>query len=326
MAEPTSDPTPLLTIAVPAYQRPELLRRALASIVEAIPEPSVVEVLISDNSPDLSEVEVERFRPNWAGKFTYIKNEPMIDRTANFNQCITAASGRYLLYLHDDDFLFPDAGRGLLAALRRAPDEDRIFLFGVRVVNLSGSVRRRQTHRRERRLEPAEALRRVLTDSSYVRIPALVVRRDAFDEVGMFDASANLPADFDLEVRLFARFGVRLEPEVIAGYTVHPAGITTGMFHPGTIADLLPIFDRAAGLGVLPPRVVRRCQRDFLHQFALGGVYRKLESGDRAGAAEVLKLLDLPVVRSLGISWRWLPVRLAFALAVRVPFPWGRRS
>jgi glycosyltransferase involved in cell wall biosynthesis len=324
VADSDLDP-PLLTIAVPTYRRPDLLRRALASIVQAIPEPSVVEVIISDNSPEISVPEVERFRTAWTGRLRYLPNEPSIETAANWNQCITSASGRYVLFLHDDDFLLPDGGAGLLAALRRAPSDEHVFLFGVRVVSLNGRVRRRQTHARERRLLAPEALRRILTNSSYVRTPGLVVRRDAFDEIGLFDPAVRVPTDFDLETRLFGRYGVRLEPEVVAAYTVHQAGVTTGMFHAGTIADLLPIFDRAAVQGALPAATVRRCERDWMHQFVLGGVFRKLEVRDRAGAAEVLKLLDLPELRALGISWRWLPVRIAFAFVVRVPFP-GRRA
>ncbi len=323
MTDTLVDP-PLLTIAVPTFERPDLLRRALASLVQAFPDPSMIEVVISDNSPAVSGPEVERFREAWRGRLQYLPNDPGIGPVANWNQCITAASGHYLLFVHDDDYLLPDGGAGLLAGLRRAPADEHVFLFGVRVVTLDGRIRRRQVHPRERRLEPAEALRRILTNSSYVRTPGLVVRRDAFDEVGLFDPAVRVPTDFDLETRLFARFGVRLEPEEVAGYTVHQAGTTTGMFHEGTIADLLPIFDRAAAKGVLSLEAVRRCQRDWMHQFVLGGVYRKLEVRDSAGAATVLKLLALPELRGLGISWRWLPVRLVFSVLVRLPLPTRR--
>ncbi len=324
MADTPAD-QPLLTIAVPTFERPDLLRRALASIAQAITEPTVVEVVISDNSPAVSGPEVERFRGIWTGRLQYLPNDPGIGPVANWNQCITTATGRYVLFVHDDDYLLPDAGARLLAGLRRAPDDEHVFLFGVRVVTLDGRIRRRQVHPRERRLEPAEALRRILTNSSYVRTPGLVVRRDAFDDVGLFDPEVRVPTDFDLETRLFARYGVRLEPEEVAGYTVHQAGTTTGMFHEGTIADLLPIFDRAAAKGVLSLGAVRRCQRDWMHQFVLGGVYRKLEVRDKAGAASVLRLLAMPELRGLGISWRWLPVRVVFSILVRLPLP-RRRS
>jgi glycosyltransferase involved in cell wall biosynthesis len=320
VSEAHQDPAPLLTIAVPTYQRPDLLRRALASIVQAITEPSAVEVVISDNSPDVSGPEIERFRAAWTGRLRYLPNVPTIDTVSNWNQCIKVATGRYVLFIHDDDYLLPDVGPGLLAALRRAPADEHVFLFGVRVVTLEGRVRRQQTHRRERGLSPAEALHRILTNSSYVRTPGLVIRRDAFDEVGLFDAAVRVPTDFDLETRMFARYGVRLEPEVVAGYTVHQAGVTTGMFHAGTIDDLMPIFERVAAMGVLSPEEVRHRQRHWMHQFVLGGVYRKLEVGDRVGAAEVLHLLDLPQVRALGLSWRWLPVRVMFSVIVRLPF------
>ena len=110
VSEGHQDPAPLLTIAVPTYQRPDLLRRALASIVQAITEPSAVEVVISDNSPDVSGPEIERFRAAWTGRLRYLPNVPTIDTVSNWNQCIKVATGRYVLFIHDDDYLLPDVG------------------------------------------------------------------------------------------------------------------------------------------------------------------------------------------------------------------------
>ena len=45
------------------------------------------------------------------------------------------------------------------------------------------------------------------------------------------------------------------------------------------------------------------------------GVYRRLRLGRRAEAREVLRLFDLPEVRRVGLSPRWLPVRVAFTTA-----------
>ena len=60
---------------------------------------------------------------------------------------------------------------------------------------------------------------------------------------------------------------------------------------------------------------IRRWQSDFFHQFILAGAYRRLRVRRRAEAREVLRLFELPEVRSLGVSRKWLPVRLALAAA-----------
>jgi hypothetical protein len=56
-----------------------------------------------------------------------------------------------------------------------------------------------------------------------------------------------------------------------------------------------------------------------MHQFILAGVYRRLRVRRRAEARDVLRLFDLPAVRALGMSPKWLPVRMAFLAATKLP-------
>ena len=175
--------------------------------------------------------------------------------------------------------------------------------------------RREQTFRRERYLEPREALRRLLRNSSFVREPAAVVRRAAIEQEGLFDTTVGGATDTDMWVRLFSRYGVRCLPQATCAYTIHEAAATTGMWNPGTIRANGEIFDRAVARGIVPERIIRRWQADWYHQFILAGAYRRLRMGRRAEAREVLRLFELPDVRDRGVSPKWLPVRAAFTAA-----------
>jgi hypothetical protein len=274
---------------------------------------------VSDNSPDLNETIVGPILDAWTGPTRYLPNRPDIGAIPNFNQCIDEASGRFVLLLHDDDMLLPGALRKVIHALEAGSGNEPTTLFGVHVVDLDGHVRRRQEFHREAQLPPAQALRRLLSDSSFVRIPAIVMRRDALIEIGRFDPSVGNPTDFDLLIRLFARYGVRCVPETIAAYTVHSDAATSGMFHEAMVATLTDLFDRSVRTGVLPERVVRRCEADWFHQFILGGTYRPLRAGDTAHAREVFALLRLPAIRRLGPSKRWLPIRFVFQILLWIP-------
>jgi hypothetical protein len=65
--------------------------------------------------------------------------------------------------------------------------------------------------------------------------------------------------------------------------------------------------------------VLRRGRADWFHQFILAGTYRRLRVGDRSGAAEVYRLFELPEVRAIGRSVRWMPVRAVMSLLVHMP-------
>jgi hypothetical protein len=114
---------------------------------------------------------------------------------------------------------------------------------------------------------------------------------------------------------MFSRYGVRCLPQITCAYTIHEAAATTGMWNPATIRAGGEIFNRAIARGVVPEPTIRRWQADWYHQFILAGVYRRLRVRRRAEAREVLELFDLPDVRHLGLSPKWLPVRAAFTAA-----------
>lgn len=276
---------------------------------------------MSDNSPEETAGLARSLLDGWPGPGTYLGNETNIGELDNLNQCVARAAGGWVLILHDDDYLLPGAVEAIVATIRSTTPADHALLFGTDIVDAEGHVLRRQVYERDRRLTPAEALRRVLTDSSFVRIPAIVVRSAAYEGTGPFAATARQANDFDMWIRLFAAGGVRLIPVTTSAYMVHAAALTTGMFNREYIAILGERFDAAIALGVLTPAVVRRAQRDWFHQFLLAGAYRSIKEGDGPEARKVMSLFDEPTVRSLGRSRRWLPIKVGMEVIVRLPKP-----
>jgi glycosyltransferase involved in cell wall biosynthesis len=315
--QPSPAPPPLLSITMPTKDRPELLSRALASVARAVgSDADRVELTVSDGSADEASARaVDQFLAGWGGRHKYVRNRPPLPLVDNMNRAIELASGDWVMQLDDDDYLLPDACAAMLEAIRGAPSEEAVLLFGVDIVNGDGVRSRTQRFRREQYLEPAQALERLLRNSSFVREPAVVVRRSVLEREGLFDPAVGGATDTDMWVRLFARYGVRCFPSTTCAYTIHEAAATTGMWNPEVIASLGEIFDRAVATGVVPESTVRRWQADFLHQFILAGAYRRLRLRRRTEAGQVLQLFELPEVRALGTSRKWWPVRAAFTAA-----------
>jgi glycosyltransferase involved in cell wall biosynthesis len=334
MTEGTREPGPsspqiLVSICIPAYDRPHLLERALHSVTSdsaSEDEPHRIQIVVSDASRDSESGEVSRRAlARWPGPSCYSHNKDRLGLVGNFNQCVLLARGRFVLILHDDDYLLPGAGGALVQAVTEFGDRDRVLLFGVKVVNSDGRILRRQGFPSQRYLPPRAAVRRALSESSFVRFPAIVVRRDAYSDVGLFDPDLGNPTDLDMWIRLFSQFGVNCMPQTTCAYYVHDEAATSAMFDAATVDTIMRIFDRAAADGVLPERDVRRSQTRWFHQFILGGAVRQLRNSDTAAAARILALFQLQEVRALGWSGRWLAVRLAVSGLVRLPSPLGAR-
>jgi glycosyltransferase involved in cell wall biosynthesis len=312
---------PVLSITMPTRNRPELLERALRSLVIAMgPVAQDVEVTVSDGSEtDASGRVVERVLRDWPGGHRYVWNRPSLPLVENMNRAAELATGHWVQQLDDDDRMLPGCGAPMIDALNRAQPGDVVMLFGAHIVDAAQVKRREQVFEQEQFLPPPKALRRLLRNSSFVREPMVVVRRSALVEAGLFDPSVGDATDTDMWVKLFSRHGARCLPLATCAYTIHEAAATTGMWTPRTIEALSEVFDRAVASGVVPEREVRRWQSDYLHQFILAGAYRRMRVRRRAEAKKVLELFHLPVVRALGLSPKWLPVRLAFVVATAIP-------
>src|SRR5277367_2609330 len=100
---------PLLTIAIPTFNRCQFLRQLLDSLGEQTRGDDRVEILVSDNaSPDETSAVVAEARRQGT-RLNYIRNEENIGADANFLQCYERATSKYLWIFSDDDLLRPGA-------------------------------------------------------------------------------------------------------------------------------------------------------------------------------------------------------------------------
>jgi GT2 family glycosyltransferase len=310
-----------LTICVPTFSRPELVQRAIASIIESAKGfETSVEIIVSDNSPQISEGACREALAAWTGPSTYIGNEVDIGIAGNLNQCIARAGAPYVVFVHDDDRLLPQAVPAILRAIGEQGPDDNVLLMGVHIVDGAGNLIRRQEFCRDERIVPSDALERLLSDNGIAWFPGVVVSAEAYAAVGPFDAGVGNATDLEMWVRLFASYGVRCVPHSISAYTVHTGSATQTMaFDREAVSNLIGIFDRARRMKVLRSDTIDRSQAQFLHQVILGAAYAELRAGNRARARKVMTLFDLPTVRALAPPLEWLPARWISTMVVRSP-------
>jgi abequosyltransferase len=110
---------PLLTIAIPTYNRAGYLAQNLAQLRDEMRDvpPGRVEILVSDNcSPDATP-QVVRDIVRDGLPVRYVRNAENLGWGRNFAQCFDLARGRYVLLFGDDDLLIDGALRQLLDRL-----------------------------------------------------------------------------------------------------------------------------------------------------------------------------------------------------------------
>lgn len=105
--QPTEITKPLLTIAIPTYNRAGCLKELLSALTDQLRDEPRVELIISDNaSPDETPSVVQDFVDRGL-RVRYIRNAQNIGPDANFLQCFEQARGKYVWLFSDDDLIVP---------------------------------------------------------------------------------------------------------------------------------------------------------------------------------------------------------------------------
>jgi glycosyltransferase involved in cell wall biosynthesis len=311
VARPHGATRPLLTIAIPAYNRVTFLRRCLESVLTQAT--GGVEVLVSDDSTSDAPGALARGLLDGSGiRSRYVRNTPSKGMAANWNACIRLSSGRYVLVLHDDDFLYPGAVSLMMGECERM--DWHVGLFDVDVVDEHDRrLRRRRRGGHRCYLPPAEALSRVLSHSSFIRFPGMVVSRAAYDAVGPFDERIGPAADLEMWIRLLQRYGIWKLGRRTAAYRVHGKALTSGMWQPQVVAEVNTVFFEVARLGLLSDAQIAGHRGAWFHRFILAGAVRELRRGNPRRAKEIIGLFDLPELRTLSRPLGWSCLRTAVA-------------
>ncbi len=112
---------PLMTIAIPTFNRAEELRNAVIAALEqdcAFP----YEILVIDNNPnrnDRTELMMESFKSE---KISYYKNAENVGMVGNWNQGLIAAKAAWVVYCHDDDLLDVHALKNIQEMINKHPE------------------------------------------------------------------------------------------------------------------------------------------------------------------------------------------------------------
>jgi abequosyltransferase len=118
---------PLLTIAIPTYNRSAYLRELLSILFDQIVQDQRVELIISDNASvdDTPEV-VEEYQRRGL-QLRCIRNQSNKGSDANFLQCFEQARGKYVWIFGDDDIIVPGGVAAVLLSLE-GQDYDLVYV------------------------------------------------------------------------------------------------------------------------------------------------------------------------------------------------------
>lgn len=163
---------PLLTIAIPTYNRSHHLDRCLKCITDQVDKlDHRIEILVSDNcSPDNTGEIVEKYIGE-GHRVRYIRNEENMGADYNVAQCYRKSTGRFAVAFGDDDILLAGGIQLILKTIQEYPECGVIHVNATGVNNLAGTVTPFQN--------PLEFVKEVHYDITF--ITANIINRDLID-------------------------------------------------------------------------------------------------------------------------------------------------
>jgi glycosyltransferase involved in cell wall biosynthesis len=103
-----SQPTPVLTIAIPTYNRNHILAKNLATLIPQLTADCVLTVI--DNASDVPLAEtLSEFQKSCACRMNIVRNRVNIGANANILRCLESCATKWIWILGDDDPIRPNA-------------------------------------------------------------------------------------------------------------------------------------------------------------------------------------------------------------------------
>jgi glycosyltransferase involved in cell wall biosynthesis len=204
-------------------------------------------IVVDDGSTDHTQAIVE---PYMARGVRYVK-QARAGAGAARNRGIAETGGELVTFLDADDRWLPDKLARQLEHLRCYPQAG-LVTGGEWEIYESGAAPRQI---RRRAAGAVNSYPRVLVENFIGNPSVVLVRRECFREVGVFDESLHLGQDWDMWIRIARRFLIGVIDHPLILFTKHSGSLTTGqtaaryesnqLIHRRYIASVRPSIRRA---------------------------------------------------------------------------------
>lgn len=193
---------PAVSIIIPTYNRPDLLRQALDSVAAQTFADYEVIVVDDGSTPPIADAVANH--PSKPRIFRQVRQGPAAAR----NRGIAEARADLVAFLDSDDLWMPTKLERYIKAIDDHPDIP-IFYGPMLPIDSAGRPVAGRT-----KLRHSGHMTEQLFKSCYVDVPTVVCRRDLLNRAGGFDSSLPVCEDYDLWLRLSLTepFGLIEEP------------------------------------------------------------------------------------------------------------------
>jgi len=219
------DVEPLITVIIPTFRRPKLLRRAILSVLgQTFP---AYHVCVYDNASDDDTQKIVAELAKTDSRIKYYCHQENIGAYANFNYGLKEVDTPFFLFLSDDDLLLPHFFEVAMQSLSSNPDV--MFYAGSCIVVKGNKVTEiKKEQGRFGYFSPPEGVLEMLSTRG-LNWTSIVFRSEVRDSVGILDVEVGGPADWDFMFRIAVHHPIIISNEPSAIFTLHEANFSAAI-------------------------------------------------------------------------------------------------
>ena len=207
---------PKVSVIIPAYNRANLLPRALETVFQQTFKDYEV-IVVDDGSQDETPDDMKQF----AGRVKYIRKENGGSASAR-NRGIEESRGEYIAFLDSDDTWVPEKLVEQVNVLDAHPNVGIVYAR-MPIINAQGE--RVGTKPAGVSGKNFQELLKVWGD---LPTSTVMTRRECFDKAGMFDPALTTMQDIDMWLRIARHYDLHeIENKTLAYYYRHEDQITS---------------------------------------------------------------------------------------------------
>lgn len=227
--------TALVTTIIPTFQRPKLLKRAIASVLnQTYPH---FQILVCDNaSQDETEALVQELAKK-DSRIQYLRHPKNIGAWPNFQYGLDCVKTEFFSFLSDDDVLFPWFYQTVLPGFKSFP-QAALSAGSTIIMKNDGKILdvSLRSWPKEGCYSPPQSMLQMIGGKHPVW-PSVIFRKEAADRIGGLDVQVGPPLDVDFELRMASRFPIVISKKPCGIFCIYDTScsgsVNVNYFWPG---------------------------------------------------------------------------------------------
>lgn len=213
--------TPKISIIMPVLNGERYIAEAIGSICSQTYTRYEL-VVIDDGSTDRTREIVQSFEARLDLK--YVHHARCLGIAPSMNDGVRNASGAFITFLDHDDLWFPEFLQTQLSYLMEHAEVGMVH-SDIQTIDSHGEILEASAKRCRQRAQPSGHVFRDLFMHSMICGNSVMIRRECFDRLGLFDESLRW-GDYLMWMRIARHYRIDYVDQVLTKYRQHPTQST----------------------------------------------------------------------------------------------------